>query len=127
MFCLTACPSMATITGSMGVITSPFYPGHYDNNQNCSWKIIASRGERIYLFILDIDIERGTNCPHDYIEIQNGYFALTGVIGRLCGTSQNSTIVSYQQNLIVRFVTDGSVTRKGFRLGYLVIGGHTRK
>lgn len=62
---------METLTGTSGVILSPLYPGNYGNNQRCSWNIRASRGKRIKLVILDMDIESGTNCRYDYIQIQN--------------------------------------------------------
>ena len=78
---------METRTLTSGLIASPFYPGNYDNGQSCSWKITASRGKRVKLVIEDMDIESGTNCAHDYIQIQNGFLYGSGVPpGRLCGT-----------------------------------------
>ena len=111
---------MATRTLTSGLIASPFYPGNYDNGQSCSWKITASRGKRVKLVIEDMDIESGTNCAHDYIQIQNGFLYGSGVpSGRLCGTlNRNSTFAYYRETLIIRFVTDGSTTRRGFRARY---------
>ena len=68
-----------------------------------------------------MDIELGgSNCSKDYIQIQHGFLHGSGVPpGRLCGTlTSNSTFASYQEMLIVRFVTDGSVTRRGFKATY---------
>ena len=127
-FCLTACPSMETLTSSLGVITSPSYPRNYGNNHRCGWKIIASRGYRVVLFIDDVDIEGGTNCPYDYIEFQNGVFYNGGVPpGRFCGTSNISKIFSNRETLIVRFVSDGSVTRRGFKARFLMISSGSCK
>ena len=112
---------MAILTGTSGIIKSPFYPGYYGNGQTCSWKITASSGKRVKLVITDMDIEQsGINCGKDYIQIQNGFLHGIGVPpGRLCGTlTSNSTFASYQETLIVRFVTDGSVTRRGFKATY---------
>lgn len=112
---------MATLTGTSGIIKSPFYPGYYGNGQNCSWKITASSGNRVKLVITDMDIELGgSNCGKDYIQIQNGFLYGSGVPpGRLCGTlTSNSTFASYRETLIVRFVTDGSVTRRGLKATY---------
>ena len=81
---------------------------------------MASTGNRVKLVIEDMDIEKGwTNCPYDYIQIQNAVLP-----GRLCGSpTSDSTFYSYNETLIVRFVTDGSVTRRGFIARYTVIPG----
>ena len=89
---------------------------------------MASTGSRVTLVIQDMDIESGTNynCPYDYIQIQYAVIYGSGVHpGRLCGslTSNNTTFSSYHETLIVRFVTDGSVTRRGFIARYTVIPG----
>ena len=86
---------------------------------------MASTGSRVKLVIQDMNIEGGTNCPYDYIQIQNAVIYGSGVLpGRLCGSlTSNSTFSSYNETLIVRFVTDGSVTRRGFIARYTVIPG----
>ena len=119
----SACPNMAILTGISGIITSPSYPGNYGNNHNCSWKIMSSIGRVVELVIQDMDIKSGTNCPNDYIQIQNAVIRGSGVLpGRLCGSlTSNSTFSSYHQTLIVRFVTDGSLTARGFKAKYVTI------
>ena len=119
----SACPNMAILTGTSGIITSPSYPGNYGNNQNCGWIIKASTGNRVKLVIQDMDIKSGSNCQYDYIQIQNAVIYGSGVLpGRLCGSLiSNSTFSSYDETLIVRFVTDGSETARGFIARYTVI------
>ena len=84
---------------------------------------MASTGNRINLVIQDMDIEKGTNCPYDYIQIQSAGIYGSGVLpGRLCGSvTSNLTFSSYLETLIVRFVTDGSETARGFKARYTVI------
>ena len=120
-----AFPNMAILTGTSGIITSPSYPGYYGNNHNYKWKIMASTGNRVKLVIQDMDIEGGTNCPYDYIQIQNAVIYGSGVpAGRLCGLlTSKLTFSSYHENLIVRFVTDFSITARGFKGRYTVIPG----
>ena len=86
---------------------------------------MASTGNRVKLVIQDMDIESGTNCPYHYIQIQGVVIYGSGVLpGRLCGLlTSNSTFSSYHENLIVRFVTDGSLTARGFKARYTVIPG----
>ena len=84
---------------------------------------MASTGNRVKLVIQDMDIESGTNCPYDYIQIQNAVIHGGGT-GRLCGLlTSNLIFSSYYENLIVRFVTDYSVTARGFKARYTVIPG----
>ena len=112
---------METLTGTSGVIKSPFYPGNYHNNLAFSWRITASRGYRVKLVINDMDIEpSGSNCGKDYLLIQSGFLYGSGLPqGPLCGTHRtNSIFASYRETLIVRFVTDSSGRRRGFKATY---------
>ena len=86
---------------------------------------MASTGYRVKLVIQDMEIEGGTNCPYDYIQIQDPVIHGSGELpGRLCGSLTNRlTFSSYNETLIVRFVTDGSVTARGFKARYTVIPG----
>ena len=86
---------------------------------------MASIGNRVKLVIQDMDIQSGTNCPYDYIQIQDPVIYGSGVLpGRLCGSLTNNAIFSsHNETLIVRFVADGSVTARGFKARYTVIPG----
>ena len=84
---------------------------------------MASTGNRVKLVIQVMDIESGTNCPYDYIQIQSAVIYGSGVLpGRLCGSlTSNSTFSSSHETLIIRFVTDGSIIAHGFKARYTVI------
>ena len=84
---------------------------------------MASTGNHVKLVIQDMDIESLGNCRHDYIQIQNAVIYGSGVLpGRLCGSLRShSTFSSYNETLIVRFVTDGSIIARGFKAIYTVI------
>ena len=86
---------------------------------------MASTGNRVKLVIQDMDIERETNCRYDYIQIENAVIYASGVLPEhLCGSlTSNLSFYSYHETLIVRFVTDGSVTARGFKARYTVIPG----
>ena len=86
---------------------------------------MASTGNLVKLVIQDMDIESGTNCRYDYMQIEDPVLYGSGVLpGRLCGSlTSNSIFSSYNETLIVRFVTDGSVTARGFKARYTVIPG----
>ena len=86
---------------------------------------MASTGNIVELVIQDMDIESGTNCRCDYIQIQNAFIYDSGELpGRLCGSlTSNSIFSSYNDTLIVHFVTDDSITARGFNARYTVIPG----
>ena len=117
---------MATLNETSGVLTSPYYPRRYPSNEKCSWKIIASKGERILLFIEDIYIRNcGSSCTCDYLEIQNGSSS-DGISGRRrCRYYKDRGIVyhSVRDVLRVTFVSDSGTYRRyrGFKATYIKV------
>ena len=115
---------MATLNETSGVLTSPYYPRRYPSNEKCSWKIIASKGERIVLVIKDIDIRNcGSSCTCDYLEIQNGSSS-DGISGRRrCRYYKDRGIVYHSAKDVLRvtFVSDSDTYRgyRGFRAIYM--------
>ncbi|CAL8294544.1 unnamed protein product [Merluccius merluccius] len=46
-----------TLRGQSGVITSPNYPGEYNNNADCTWTVLAEPGDTIALVFSDFQLE----------------------------------------------------------------------
>ena len=117
---------MATLNETSGVLTSPYYPRRYPSNEKCSWKIIASKGERILLFIEDIYIRNcGSSCTCDYLEIQNGSSS-DGISGRRrCRYYKDRGIVyhSAKDVLVLTFVSDNGTDwyYRGFKATYIKV------
>ena len=116
---------METLNETSGVLTSPYYPRRYPSNEKCSWKIVASKGERILLFIEDIYIRNcGSSCTCDYLEIQNGSSS-DGISGRRRCRYEDSGIVyhSVKDVLRVTFVSDSGKYRRyrGFKATYIKV------
>ena len=120
------CPSMATLNETSGVLTSPYYPRSYPSSRSCSWKITASKGERIVLVIKDIHIRNcGSSCTCDYLQIQNGSSS-DGISGRRrCRNYQDRGIVYHSTNDVLRvtFVADSSTHwgYRGFKATYVKV------
>ena len=118
------CSNMTTLTETSGVLTSPYYPRTYPISTNCSWKITASKGERIVLVIEDIFIWGcGSSCTCDYLQIQNGSSS-DGLSGRRrCGYFKDRGIVYYSTKDVLRvtFVSDSrtSSLHGGFKATYI--------
>ena len=120
------CPNMATLNETSGVLTSPYYPRTYPSGKNCSWKITASKGERIVLVIEDISI-RGcdSSCTCDYLQIENGSSS-DGISGRRrCRYWKYRGIVYYSTKDVLRVTfVSGSRTfswYRGFKATYIKV------
>ena len=117
---------MATLNETSGVLTSPYYPRPYPSNEKCSWKITASKGERIVLVIKDIYIRNcGLSCTCDYLEIQNGSSS-DGISGRRrCRYYKDRGIVYHSAKDVLRvtFVSGPSTYRRylGFKATYIKV------
>ena len=117
---------MATSNETSGVLTSPYYPRPYPSNEKCSWKITASKGERIVLVIKDIYIRNcGSSCTCDYLEIQNGSSS-DGISGRRrCRYYKDRGIVYHSAKDVLRvtFVSGPSTYRRylGFKATYIKV------
>ncbi|KAI4871253.1 hypothetical protein NFI96_019773 [Prochilodus magdalenae] len=116
-----ACGSTIIADDVGGAIASPRYPYPYPNNQNCSWIITAQEPfNHVTLSFTDFDLEMwNSNCSHDAVEILDGDNFEAPRIGHYCGTDLPHPVTSFSNALVVNFVTDISVTRKGFRATYM--------
>ena len=114
------CPNLITLNESSGVITSPYYPRSYPNNQRCSWKITASKGKRVKLVIEDMNIEYHGTCRRGYLEVQGGSISGDGApSGRMCRRLMGSvTYHSFRESLTVLFVSNGFWRYRGFKATY---------
>ena len=123
---LAACPNMATLNETSGVLTSPYYPRTYPSSKNCSWKITASKGERIVFVIKDIDIRNcGSSCTCDYLQIQNGLSSDGISDRRRCRKYKDRGIVYYSTKdfLRVTFISGSGTSSRyvGFKASYIKV------
>ena len=98
MCCFAVCPKMEILNETSGVITSPFYPRNYPDDQRCSWQITASKGNHVVLIIEYMDIRHcGVSCTCDHLEIQNGssFDGLHHLAGRRCGRFDYNYYLNY--------------------------------
>ena len=96
-------------------ILSPNYPNSYIDNLKCKWRISASySGYVVQLFVLDLHLQ---NCC-DYVDIYDGSSTSNSKITRLTSKVENAVFHSTQRYMFIRFKTDDSGTRKGFRFIY---------
>lgn len=120
------CPRSITLTETSGVITSPFYPRMYPDNQNCSWQITARQGYRVKLEIeITLNVQQcGSQqyeCSCDYLQVQNGFSDDPNGNEKICGApGQTKIYYSTHETLKVLFVSDASGSKQydGFKATY---------
>ena len=65
------------LTSQEGSFASPGYPQPYHHNAICTWEIKVSKGSRIQLVFIDVDLEAGYGCRFTFhyntVECQNPY------------------------------------------------------
>ncbi|XP_006507363.2 deleted in malignant brain tumors 1 protein isoform X3 [Mus musculus] len=103
------------LTQPSGQFSSPYYPSNYPNNARCSWKIVLPNMNRVTVVFTDVQLEGG--CNYDYILVYDGPEYNSSLIARVCDGS-NGSFTSTGNFMSVVFITDGSVTRRGFQAHY---------
>uniref|UniRef100_A0A8C5PQR1 Suppressor of tumorigenicity 14 protein homolog n=1 Tax=Leptobrachium leishanense TaxID=445787 RepID=A0A8C5PQR1_9ANUR len=110
---------MTTLCGGMirdsgGVITSPFYPAHYQANRECVWDIQVPGNKlvklRFNMFYLMEPNNSDATCPKDYVEVNSKKY---------CGEKQSFVVSSDNNKMTVRFRSDLSYTDTGFTADYI--------
>ncbi|XP_075684851.1 cubilin [Rhinoderma darwinii] len=107
----TACD--VTYTEATGVFTSPNYPNNYPTNRECVYTISVEVNKQITLNFSNFILERSTNCTKDYVEIRDGSFATSPLLGRFC-LEGPPPIISHSNKLWVKFRSDSASTFSGF-------------
>uniref|UniRef100_A0A673JSX7 CUB domain-containing protein n=1 Tax=Sinocyclocheilus rhinocerous TaxID=307959 RepID=A0A673JSX7_9TELE len=98
-----------------GEFSSPNYPDNYPNNRECVYKIIVEVNMQIMLNVTDFELEGFSSCGFDYLEIRDGGYETSPLIGKYCGTNGPPIIVSHSNRLWLKFRSDHSLTYRGFK------------
>lgn len=100
--------------------TAPNLNSASSDPERCEWRITATHGERIVLNITHLDIFKSNNCRSDYLEIRDGYWHKSTILGKFCGTGKiNELITSTGSRMLLTYITSsGQAHRKGFAASY---------
>ncbi|KAG7245722.1 hypothetical protein CRUP_024421, partial [Coryphaenoides rupestris] len=63
----------------------------------------------------EFEIEQHQECAYDHLEAFDGDADTAAILGRLCGSKIPEALVSTGNRMYLRFISDASVQRKGFR------------
>ncbi|XP_075699576.1 embryonic protein UVS.2-like [Rhinoderma darwinii] len=98
-------------------ITSLGYPNAYPPNLNCVYTITAPVGYRVSLSVNNFQLENIRFCKNDYLKTSDGSIER----GPFCGDNKIPTITSTGNTLVLTFVSDSSVQKRGFQASYIFI------
>ncbi|KAM9316751.1 adhesion G-protein coupled receptor G6 [Gastrophryne carolinensis] len=102
------------LTAPSGQFNSPCYPQVYPNTQDCKWRLLAPIGFIIQVTFVDFDVEEAQNCMYDSLSINNGE-----TTSKFCGiTAKGLSFNSTGNEMVITFVSDFSIQKKGFSVTY---------
>ncbi|XP_075068011.1 cubilin [Mixophyes fleayi] len=107
----TACD--VAYTKETGVFTSPNYPNNYPNNRECVYTLTAEINKQIMLNFTSFSLERSSDCARDYVELRDGGYHTSPLLGRFC-SERPPVVISNSNKLWVKFRSDSSNTNTGF-------------
>ncbi|XP_076873437.1 adhesion G-protein coupled receptor G6 isoform X3 [Brachyhypopomus gauderio] len=103
------------LTTSEGIFTSPCYPSDYQASQSCSWTLRAPVGFVVQITFLDFELEEAQGCIYDRVVVNTG----AGSSVQFCGLTANGLTLNSSGNvMVVSFISDFSVQKKGFSISY---------
>ncbi|XP_063912969.1 tolloid-like protein 1 [Zophobas morio] len=109
----------ATFYRKTGSFSSPPF---YNPSKPCQWRISAAPDEKILLNITDIDIEKSPDCVSGFVEIRDGFWRKSPLIGKFCGKDNGlDTILSTGNRMLVSYMH--RTGNRGFKASYQVFCG----
>lgn len=101
-----------------GILQSPNYPQKYNSSENCVYSLQAPRNHIIVLkYYEQFEIEPSDDCIYDYLEIRDGQFGYSPLIGRFCNFNPPQLpIESTGRFLWLNFRSDDLIEMIGFRI-----------
>lgn len=85
---------------------------YYDNDMDCQWNLTSSTQVELTFFTFNTELDA------DYLYVYDGGSSSSPLIGPFSGTSLPSPITSSSNKLHIRFTSNASVRRRGFRASY---------
>ncbi|XP_030834881.1 bone morphogenetic protein 1 homolog isoform X1 [Strongylocentrotus purpuratus] len=126
---LYKCPSCGrTLLESTGNFSSPEWPGQYDGDQTCVWRISVTPGETISLQFTGFELVGSDGCWYNYLEVRDGHWRHSPLLGRFCGASLPDPILSSDSRLWIELKSSAHRYSRGFAANYEAIcGGHIER
>ncbi|XP_072037692.1 bone morphogenetic protein 1 homolog isoform X2 [Amphiura filiformis] len=121
---LYQCPSCGrTLQETTGNFSSPGWPKNYQNEEVCVWRISVTPGETIVLDFHNFELVGSEGCWYDYLEVRDGHWRFSPLLGRFCGNTLPEPIISTDSRLWIEFKSSSHPYSRGFNSSYEAICG----
>ncbi|XP_068942361.1 cubilin [Petaurus breviceps papuanus] len=108
-----------TLYGVAGSLTSPGYPGTYENNTHCEWTIAAPAGRTVTVSFYFISIDDPGDCIQNYLILYDGPDASSPSYGPYCGADTNiAPFVASTHRVFIKFHAEYAVSPSAFQLNW---------
>lgn len=113
------CPECGrTYLDEEAAFSSPEYHSKSTNRIHiCQWRITVKDGKRIRLNINDLDIFKSSGCKSNYVEVRDGFWHKSPLLGRFCGNNIPEHIESTGHRIIINYVSS-HIAHRGFAAKY---------
>ncbi|NXY42567.1 CUBN protein, partial [Ceuthmochares aereus] len=116
------CHEVLTVNRSHGILESLNYPNNYPLNEHCDWTIQTTKGNTLNYSFTAFDLEDGSDCDRDFLQLYDGPDVRSNLIGTFCGQSLPLAGSTTGTSLHVVFYSDGLNARSGFQMLWHVNG-----
>ncbi|XP_055853298.1 dorsal-ventral patterning protein tolloid [Episyrphus balteatus] len=124
---LYKCPKCGrTFQENTGSFASPSYftAVAVNETERCEWRITATHGERIVLRLENLNIFKSEKCQMDYLEIRDGYYYKSPLIGRFCGKAAKEVVTTVSSRMLLTYVNGHrNAGYRGFKADFEAICG----
>uniref|UniRef100_A0A3B5MDY3 Uncharacterized protein n=1 Tax=Xiphophorus couchianus TaxID=32473 RepID=A0A3B5MDY3_9TELE len=101
-------------SGWNGTIESPGFPYGYPNGANCTWVIVAEKGNRIHIVFQSFAVEE----EYDFLSLYDGHPQPANFRTRLTGFTIPPPVTSSDSIFSLRLTSDFAVSAHGFKVAY---------
>ena len=105
------CTPSAQLAGQMSVLVSP-ERGPAPTLDERTWPHSLLFHPQTFN---EFEIEQHQECAYDHLELYDGPDSQAPVLGRFCGSKKPDPVVASGSSLFLRFYSDASVQRRGFK------------
>lgn len=117
-FSCTAHDQKFLLTSKTGTLASYNYPLPCDDSVECIWHVNVNSNSIIKLTFQFFNLSQAKNCTEDYVEVRDGPFNTSDLIGRYCGPAKPSAVTAGGWHLHVAFKSSGKKKYPGFKASY---------
>ncbi|XP_063906395.1 tolloid-like protein 1 isoform X2 [Zophobas morio] len=112
---VTTCgTTLYTKTGTFSPPT--FYKPNNSNPETCKWRILTSPDEKITLNITQLDIKKTPSCISGYVEVRDGLWEDSPLLGKFCGRGTLDPVTSTKNKMLISYVHQAGY--RGFFANY---------